>query len=121
MFNTAQVPAGADVVVIGTGGVGLNSVQAAALGGARTITALDLSESKLAAARRFGATNVLDPSREDATAAIRQLTHGRGADFIFVTVGAKRAIEQAFPAWRPAGPSSSWACRPTAPRSPSTR
>jgi S-(hydroxymethyl)glutathione dehydrogenase / alcohol dehydrogenase len=97
VLNTARVPAGADVVVVGTGGVGLNSVQAAALSGARTVVALDLSDSKLAAARRFGATHALNPAREDATAAVHQLTHGRGADFVFVTVGAKRAIEQAFP------------------------
>jgi S-(hydroxymethyl)glutathione dehydrogenase/alcohol dehydrogenase len=98
VFNTAQVPAGSDVVVVGTGGVGLNSVQGAALCGARSVIALDLSDSKLAAARRFGATHALNPSREDVTDAIRQLTRGRGADFVFVTVGAKRAIEQAFPA-----------------------
>jgi S-(hydroxymethyl)glutathione dehydrogenase / alcohol dehydrogenase len=98
VFNTAQVPGGTDVVVVGTGGVGLNSVQGAALCGARSVVALDLSDSKLAAARRFGATHTLNPGRDDATAAIQQLTHGRGADFVFVTVGAKRAIEQAFPA-----------------------
>ena len=62
VFNTAQVPAGADVVVVGTGGVGLNSVQGAALRGARTVIAIDLSDSKLAAARRFGATHALNPA-----------------------------------------------------------
>jgi S-(hydroxymethyl)glutathione dehydrogenase / alcohol dehydrogenase len=96
VLNTARVPAGADVVVVGTGGVGLNSVQAAALCGARTIVAVDLSDGKLAAARRFGATHALNPSREDAAAAVRALTGGRGAEYVFVTVGAKTAIEQAF-------------------------
>lgn len=96
VFNTAQVPAGAEVVVIGTGGVGLNSVQGAALCGARSVIAVDLSDSKLAAARRFGASHTLNPAKEDLPAAVRQLTGGRGADFVFVTVGAKMAIEQSF-------------------------
>jgi S-(hydroxymethyl)glutathione dehydrogenase / alcohol dehydrogenase len=96
VLNTARVPAGADVVVVGTGGVGLNSVQGAALCGARTIVAVDLSDGKLAAARRLGATHALNPAREDAAAAIRALTAGRGAEYVFVTVGAKAAIEQAF-------------------------
>jgi S-(hydroxymethyl)glutathione dehydrogenase / alcohol dehydrogenase len=96
VFNTAQVPAGSEVVVIGTGGVGLNSVQGAALCGARSVIAIDLSDSKLAAARRFGATHTLNPAKDDLPAAVRQLTGGRGADFAFVTVGAKAAVEQSF-------------------------
>jgi S-(hydroxymethyl)glutathione dehydrogenase / alcohol dehydrogenase len=96
VLNTAQVPAGADVVVVGTGGVGLNSVQGAALCGARTIVAVDLSDGKLAAARRFGATHAFNPARDDVATAVRALTAGRGAEYVFVTVGAKPAIEQAF-------------------------
>ena len=96
VFNTAQVPAGSDVVVVGTGGVGLNSVQGASLCGARSVIAIDLSDGKLAAARRFGATHTLNPAKDDLPAAVRQLTHGRGADFVFVTVGAKSAVEQSF-------------------------
>ena len=94
VFNTAQVPAGCDVVVIGTGGVGLNSVQGASLCGARRVIAVDLSDGKLAAARRFGATHTLNPARDDLPAAVRQLTDGRGAEYVFVTVGAKTAVEQ---------------------------
>ena len=94
--NTANLPAGANVVVIGTGGVGLNSIQGAALRGARTIIAVDLSDEKLAAAKKFGATHGVNPEKEKASKAIRALTGGRGADFAFVTVGAKSAIEQAF-------------------------
>ncbi len=51
--NTAQVPAGSSVVVIGTGGVGLNSVQGAFLSGAQTIIAMDLVDSKLEAAKKL--------------------------------------------------------------------
>lgn len=96
VVNTAQVPAGTDVAVIGTGGVGLNSVQGASLCGARRVIAIDLSDGKLAAARRFGATHALNPAKEDLPAAVRQLTDGRGADYVFVTVGAKTAVEQSF-------------------------
>src|SRR5262249_54643126 len=94
--NTANIPASANVVVIGTGGVGLNSIQAAAIRGARTVVAVDLSDAKLEAARRFGATHGVNPSKADARKTIKGLTGGRGADYVFVTVGAKAAIEQAF-------------------------
>ena len=96
VINTAQIPAGSHVVVIGTGGVGINSVQGAALNGARTITALDLSDDKLKAAKTFGATHTINPQRNDAVETVREITGGRGADYVFVTVGAKSAFEQAF-------------------------
>jgi S-(hydroxymethyl)glutathione dehydrogenase / alcohol dehydrogenase len=94
--NTARMPAGAHAVVIGTGGVGLNSIQGAALGGARTIIAIDLSDEKLQAARKFGATHAINPKNNDVVETIRGITGGRGADYVFVTVGAKAAFEQAF-------------------------
>ena len=103
VVNTAQVPAGSRVAVIGTGGVGLNSVQGAALSGAEQIIAIDLSDDKLAAARRFGATHTINPKSEDAGAAVRALTEGRGADYVFVTVGAKAAVEQGLGLIRRAG------------------
>jgi S-(hydroxymethyl)glutathione dehydrogenase/alcohol dehydrogenase len=96
VVNTAALPTGTHVAVIGTGGVGLNCVQAASLRGARSIIAVDLSDEKIAAARRFGATHGVNPGREDAAAAIRTITGGRGVDYAFVAVGAKPAIEQAF-------------------------
>ena len=94
--NTAAVPPGSSVAVIGTGGVGLNAVQGAALCGAKTVIALDLADDKLEAAKSFGATHGVNPGKEDAAEAVRALTEGRGVDFAFVAVGAKPAIEQAF-------------------------
>jgi S-(hydroxymethyl)glutathione dehydrogenase / alcohol dehydrogenase len=94
--NTANLPAGANVVVIGAGGVGLNSIQGAALRGARNIIAVDIFDQKLEAALDFGATHGINPTKENAAKAIRRIGGGRGADFAFVTVGAKSAIEQAF-------------------------
>ena len=96
VINTAQVRAGESVVVIGTGGVGLNSVQGAALSGARPIVAIDLSDMKLDAAKTFGATHTINPRDADARQGVRALTGGRGADYVFVAVGAKAAVEQSF-------------------------
>ena len=94
VVNTARVPAGSSVVVIGTGGVGLNSIQGAALSGAQPVIAMDLSDDKLEAAKAFGATHGVNPAAEDARATIKSLTGGRGADYVFVTVGSVKAIEQ---------------------------
>ena len=94
--NTAKVEPGADVIVIGTGGVGLNAVQGAALAGARRIIALDLAEDKLEAALQFGATHALRADRDDLADEIKMLTGGRGADYVFVTVGAKAAFDQSY-------------------------
>jgi Zn-dependent alcohol dehydrogenase len=89
VVNTAGLRPGATAVVIGAGGVGLNAVQGAAISGARTVIALDLVEAKLAAAREFGATDTVNAGDPDAAAAVRRLTGGRAADYVFVTVGAR--------------------------------
>ena len=94
VVNTAKVASGSSVVVVGTGGVGLNSIQGAMLAGARTIVAIDLSDRKLEAALDFGATQTVNPNNENARAIVKSLTQGRGADYVFVAVGNTRAIEQ---------------------------
>jgi S-(hydroxymethyl)glutathione dehydrogenase / alcohol dehydrogenase len=103
VVNTAQVQAGSNVAVIGTGGVGLNSVQGAAISGARRIIAIDISEDKLAAAKTFGATDSLIAGDANLTNNIKALTDGRGADYVFVTVGAKSAIDSAYDLMAPNG------------------
>jgi len=94
VLNTAAVPAGSTVAVIGTGGVGLNSVQAAALVGARTIVAIDVADEKLSAAEAFGATHTVKIGRDDVRKAVRDATGGRGVDYAFATVGAPKVVEQ---------------------------
>lgn len=94
VVDRAGVPPGASVVVIGTGGVGLNAVQGARVAGAATIVGVDVSGDKRGAARVFGATHDLDARAEDVAASVRALTEGRGADYVFVTVGRAQAIEQ---------------------------
>lgn len=103
VVNTAQIPAGSSVVVIGTGGVGLNSVQGAALSGATPLIALDLVESKLETAKAFGATHTVNAAAADATAQVQALTNGRGADYVFVTVGSGKAIHQGMEMMRRGG------------------
>ncbi len=93
--NSAKVRPGSSVAVIGTGGVGLNTVQGAAISGATTIIAIDISTSKIEAAKLFGATHGLDAKSEDIAHAVKDLTNGYGADYVFVTVGAKQAFDQA--------------------------
>jgi Zn-dependent alcohol dehydrogenase len=93
VVNTARVAPGESVVVIGTGGVGLNSVQAARLSGAQPIVAVDLDDGKLQAARTFGATHAVNPARENARDVVDELTGGRGADHALVTVGAAGVVE----------------------------
>jgi S-(hydroxymethyl)glutathione dehydrogenase/alcohol dehydrogenase len=96
VVNRAQVKPFSSVVVIGTGGVGLSSVQGALFSGAYPIIAVDISDYKLKAARDFGATHTVKAGREDAAAAVRKLTSGKGADYVFVTVGSGEAIRQSF-------------------------
>lgn len=96
VIHTARVAPGQSVAIVGCGGVGLNSVQGAALAGANPIIAIDLSDFKLEAALRFGATHALNPAHLNAPETVKALTEGRGVDFVFVTVGAKRPLDQAF-------------------------
>jgi Zn-dependent alcohol dehydrogenase len=79
--------------VVGAGGVGLNAIQGAAIASARPVIAVDISDSRLEAAARFGASHVVNSKSEDAREAVKKVTDGRGADYTFVTSGATAAIE----------------------------
>jgi S-(hydroxymethyl)glutathione dehydrogenase / alcohol dehydrogenase len=94
VLDKVGVASGSSVVVVGTGGVGINVVQGAVLAGAGTLVAVDVSPSKRASALAFGATHTLDPA-DGAVAEARRLTGGRGADYVFVTVGRGDVIEGA--------------------------
>ena len=93
VVNTAGVKAGSSVVVIGCGGVGLNSIQGARISGASPVIAVDVEPSKLAAAREFGASETVNARSEDVVERVAALTGGRKADWVFVTVGVKGAAE----------------------------
>ena len=94
VVNAADFRAGQDAVVIGAGGVGLNAIQGARIAGARRIVAVDMSEEKLTIAKEFGATHgVLASAKKPWSAAKEAL--GRGADAVFVTVGAAPVYDTA--------------------------
>lgn len=95
VVHTAGVRPGETVIVVGTGGVGLNAVQAARIAGASRILALDPDPAKREAARLFGATDALDPADPCIVEEVRRLTGG-GAGRVFVTVGVPDAFRQAF-------------------------
>ena len=94
-INTAGVKPGSTVVVIGVGGVGLNVVQGAAIGGAARIIAVDISELKIRAAQEFGATHGVLATDPKPYRKAREINGGRGADYVFVAVGAVEAYDLA--------------------------
>src|SRR5439155_1192509 len=116
----AQVEAGASVVVIGCGGVGLNVIQGARLAGARMIIACDLLENKLAFAREFGATHTLNAKESDVAERVRKLTGGRGADYAFDAIGSEATTLQILDAIRPGGTAVIVGMAPMAARAPIT-
>jgi S-(hydroxymethyl)glutathione dehydrogenase / alcohol dehydrogenase len=103
VLNTAKIEPGCDVVVFGCGGVGISAIQGARIAGAGRIIAVDQFESKLAMARKFGATHTIDASQTDAVKEIKEMTGGRGADYSFEAVGVKKLAEQCFECIRPGG------------------
>jgi S-(hydroxymethyl)glutathione dehydrogenase/alcohol dehydrogenase len=101
--NTAQVRPGSSVAVFGSGGIGLNVIQGAAMCGANKIIAIDTNPLKLEFALRFGATHTVDASEEDAVDRIRHMTDGRGADYTFEAIGNASVRLQAYESTRKAG------------------
>ncbi len=92
---TAKVEAGANVVVFGLGGIGLNVIQGAKMVGADKIIGIDLNPAREAMARRFGMTHFINPTHVDNVVdAIVQLTDG-GADFSFECIGNTTTMRQA--------------------------
>jgi threonine 3-dehydrogenase len=100
--ENAQV-AGGNVVVIGSGPIGLGVVCTAHAMGAGTITALDISEYRLTLAAKCGACYTLDPSKTDPVAFIAEKTRNVGADVIFDASGNPAAIAGAFKYLRKGG------------------
>jgi len=91
---SAKVEAGANVVVFGLGGIGLNVVQAAKMVGADKIIGIDLNPAREAMARQFGMTHFINPKDlPNVVEAIQQLTDG-GADYSFECIGNTTTMRQ---------------------------
>jgi S-(hydroxymethyl)glutathione dehydrogenase/alcohol dehydrogenase len=95
VLNTAKVPAGATVAVFGLGGIGLSVVQGCVMAGAERIIGIDSNPRKFELARRFGATECLDPGGISSVAeAVVEMTRG-GVDFSFECIGNVEVMGQA--------------------------
>ncbi len=96
VINTAKVEAGANVVVFGLGGIGLNVVQGARMVGAGMIVGVDLNPKREALARKFGLTHFVNPKdvKGDLVAHLVELTGG-GADYSFECIGNVEVMRQA--------------------------
>jgi S-(hydroxymethyl)glutathione dehydrogenase/alcohol dehydrogenase len=99
-INTAKVTPGSSVVVFGCGGVGISAIQGARVAGAATIVAVDLVDSKLEDAKRFGATHACKP---DELPALQAELTGDGFDFAFEAIGLPVTIRAAYDAIRRGG------------------
>jgi len=93
-LNTVNIPAGASVVIIGCGGVGLAALQGARIVGAGQLIAVDAQAWKFNLAQKLGATHCVDASDVDPVAAVHEITGG-GADFVFECIGLVPTVQQA--------------------------
>lgn len=88
VVNAAKVKTGSSVVVLGTGGVGLNVIQGARIAGAVKIIAVDINPLRLEMAKEYGATHTILAEKSDkgllkAAQLVKTMTNGRGADYAF--------------------------------------
>ncbi|CAN7456073.1 zinc-dependent alcohol dehydrogenase family protein [Knoellia sp. LjRoot47] len=98
-----RVSPGDTVVVVGAGPIGLSVIMGAKLFSPARIVAVDLADSRLEAAKQFGADVTVNPSREDAVAIVRGMTEGLGADVAVEAVGVPESFEQCTALVRPGG------------------
>ena len=98
-----KVAPGDTVAVVGAGPIGLSVIMGAKLFSPAHVVAIDLADSRLEAAKRFGADVTINPSREDAVAIVRELTGGLGADVAVEAVGIPATFEQCTALVRPGG------------------
>jgi aryl-alcohol dehydrogenase len=98
VMNSLKVKAGDSFACFGTGSVGLSAIMAARVVGATTIIGVDVSEERLRAAKRLGATHMINARKEAPATAIKEITGGAGADYCFDTTGVDTVFNQAIDA-----------------------
>lgn len=94
VLNALKVPAGASIVILGSGPVGIAAIMAAKIAGAFPIIAVDITESRLELAKELGATHTINGAKEDAKKKILEITEG-GADFIIELTGRPNMLTMA--------------------------
>jgi alcohol dehydrogenase len=102
VVNTARVPMGATVAIVGLGGVGLAALLGAVATGASRIVAIDLAADKREFAKTIGATDAFDAAAPDAVDAIRAATDG-GVEYALEFAGSVKAMELAYKITRRGG------------------
>ena len=102
VLNTARIRSGDKVAVIGLGGVGLNGLLGAILGGAGQVIAVDVNPDKLGLARQLGAHETVDAREPDHVAQILELSGG-GVDYAFELAGSVKALETGYRALKSGG------------------
>lgn len=90
-------------VIVGAGMIGLLTLQAVKLAGARRLIVVDVDETRLKTARALGATDVICARDTDVPAAVRELTNGRGADVALECVGMTATVQSAIESTRKGG------------------
>src|SRR4029078_6289978 len=110
VINPAAARPGDSVAVFGCGGIGLNAIQGGRMVSAWPLIAVDTLDSKLELARAFGATHVLNPTRDDVPAEIRRIScRGRTQDRVscmnhaVLSVGSTKVSQQAYDSIAPGG------------------
>ena len=98
-----HVAPGDIVAIVGAGPIGLSAILGARLYSPSHIVAIDLADSRLEAAKRFGADTTINPSREDALEIVRALSGGLGADVAIEAVGTPATFELTVSLARPGG------------------
>jgi S-(hydroxymethyl)glutathione dehydrogenase / alcohol dehydrogenase len=100
--HTARLEPGSTVAIFGAGGIGLSTINAAAIAGAGRIIAIDKDPFKLDLARAFGATDVINADDGDTVKRIVELSQG-GVHYSFECIGLKVTAEQSFSCLRSGG------------------
>ncbi|MFH5185355.1 zinc-dependent alcohol dehydrogenase family protein [Paenibacillus sp. TAB 01] len=92
----ANITMGSTVAIIGAGPMGLVHAQLAKMNGASTVIMSEMNAARIEKARSLGVDYVIDASAQDPVQAVRDLTEGRGADYVIEAVGAIPTYQQAF-------------------------
>lgn len=101
--NLTPITLGDSAVVVGSGMIGLLTIQAARVAGCSQVFAVDLDDNKLALAKQMGADEVFNPKSVDVVKEIQARTNGRGADVALEAVGATDPIRTSIQAVRKGG------------------
>lgn len=101
--NISPFKKGDSVLILGGGPIGLAVIQALKARGAEQIIVSEMAPRRMEFAKKFGAHHVLDPSKEDIVARVREICDGQGANLAFDAAGVQPGLDQAVLAIRARG------------------